>query len=788
MATLPDVRCALTNVDHTPPERPVVPAPLQSLIAHSRIDDLRPSSSHGFDWAEERAIMDAIYARGDRLMVWFLVSHMALALLLALYHGTWLATLALGGGACATFMLARLLWPRTFFTRAYACVAQQAFVALHIYQLYGQSEQHFWYFTAFTMMIVYQDWVCMWPGALLIIAQHSIFAALQNSGMPVHFFPEAYVGFTKLFFHFGIALVQVSLCGYWAHLLRAQSLGDAWQKLQLGRDQSLLLVQLGQLQGSELQLRASSDALVASSRQQQAILDNCPDSMWVRDLDSRMVAVNSGFARQLGRAADEISGRTVEDLFGEAIGSVFRAQDQQVLVGRRAMTFDREFVLHAQTRNFETTVTPIFDADGDVTGTAGIARDVTERKGQEEERQMAESRMQQAQKLESLGMLAGGIAHDFNNLLVGILANAELAKEERPLAPPVMLALSQIETSAHRAADLTKQMLAYAGKGKVAVQPLDMSQLVHDMADLLRTVVSKRVTFRMELDDDLPPVEGDATQLRQVIMNLITNASDALGETDGVIALRTEVQTLDDSAVTSQFSQTLLRAGRYVVVEVRDTGVGMDSETLERMFDPFFTTKFVGRGLGLAAVLGIMRAHDGTIDVVSAPHQGTTFRVFLPSGENASVGRARGVSVASTVPVALASPREPGSDRLVLIVDDEDNVRSVAQRVVERAGFVVVTASDGIEAIALARTRAGEVALVLLDMLMPKMNGEQTFLALRREYPTLPVLLTSGFSEEESAQRLLNEPAVAFIQKPYGVHHLLEAIDHLLRASPRTVL
>ena len=199
--------------------------------------------------------MDGIYARGDRLMLWFLCCHMALAVLLALYHRTWIQTFAVGGGALVAFVISATLWPRTFFTRAFAGVAQQAFVALHIYQLYGQSEQHFWYFTAFTMMIVYQDWVCMWPGALLIIVQHSIFAGLHNAGYPVHFFPEPYVGFTKLFYHFGIALVQVAICGYWAHLLREQTLSDAWRKLQLSDDQRLLQHQLTQIRTSEAALK-----------------------------------------------------------------------------------------------------------------------------------------------------------------------------------------------------------------------------------------------------------------------------------------------------------------------------------------------------------------------------------------------------------------------------------------------------------------------------------------------------------------------------------------------------
>ena len=749
--------------------------PMQSLIAHSRVEDLQPTNAHGFDIAEQHALMDVIYARGDRLMVWFLASHMALALALALYHGTWFATLSVGGGALFSFLLATRLFPRTFFTRAYAGVAQQAFVALHIYQLYGQSEQHFWYFTAFTMMIVYQDWVCMWPGAILIILQHIIFATLHNAGQPVHFFPEPYVDFTKLFYHFGIALVHVSLCGYWAHLLRMQTLGDAWQRLQLGRDQGLLHDQLSQLQRSELRLRETSEQLAASSLRQQAILDNCPDAMWVRDLQWRLVTANSTYARQVGKAVEDLAGLTVHDLLGTDVAAEFAAQDRQVIESRAAATFDREFTLLGEHRNFETTITPIFDADGNVSGTAGIARDVTERKHQEQERERAEARMQHAQKLESLGLLAGGIAHDFNNLLVGILANAELAQADVPTDSPAVVSLSQIGVAAHRAADLTRQMLAYAGKGKVELTRLDMSALVHDMADLLRTVISKNATFRLELSDDLPCVEVDATQLRQVVMNLITNASDALGDASGVITLRTSVTSLKAELPAALPARAALPAGCYVVVEVSDTGAGMTQETLARIFDPFFSTKFVGRGLGLAAVLGIMGTHNGAIDIESAPERGSTFRLYLPVCEALADDV---VEQRARLGAPALSPN--GSQRLILVVDDEANVRSVAQRVIRRAGYAVAVANDGIEALAFAEAHPQEVSLVLLDMLMPRMNGEQTFDALREIMPHVPVLLTSGFSEEEASQRMLGEPNVRFIQKPFGINQLVSAIEAMI--------
>ena len=763
----------------TQPYMKMTPPSAASFVPHSRLDELRPANAHGFKAFEVRAIMDEIYARGDRLMLWFLVSHMVLALGLAVYHRTWLVTIAVGGTAVVAFSLSAWFLPRTFFTRTLAGVAQQAFVGLHIYQLYGQSEQHFWYFTAFTMMIVYQDWLCMWPGALLIILQHSSFAYLHNVGIPVHFFPEPYVGFTKLFYHFGIAIVQVALCGYWAHLLRVQTLGDAWQKLQLNADQGLLKTQLAKLQSSEDALKASSEALARSSRQQRAILDNSPDAMWVKDLEGRYVAVNNAFARLSGRTMAEVEGKTVAYIVGTQDAVNVRAEEQQVISSKRALTVERELVVNGTVLIVESTVAPVLDLKGDVTGTAGIARDVSERRREEQERVRSDEQLQHAQKLESLGLLAGGIAHDFNNLLVAILANAELAQNELPPGSPAIQSFEQIEQAAQRAAELTRQMLAYAGKGKFDVQQLDMSAVVHDMADLLKTVVSKKATLRMELDDALPAVEADATQLRQVLMNLITNASDALGEGEGVITLRTLHVTLTAPTARLTMGQESLRPGRYIVVEVSDTGAGINPEHLERIFDPFFSTKFVGRGLGLAAVLGILRAHYGAITIESELGLGSTFRVFLPALEGV---RAQAVPVAERIATDKGTN---GRDGLILVVDDESTVRQLARRVVERAGYSVVAVADGLEAVEYAEVHASEISLVLLDMLMPRMNGEETFRELRRLSPGLPVLLTSGFSEEVAAQRMLSVENVDFIQKPYGAKQLLAAIDRLVGRSLR---
>ncbi len=762
---------------------------------------LAPTHDHGFSAVEVREIMDGIHARGDRLMLWFLASHMALALALAAVHGTWLATITVGGLTCALFALSAWALPRTFFTRVLAGVAQQAFVALHIFQLHGQSEQHFWYFTAFTMMIVYQDWRCMWPGALLIIGQHSLFAWLHNAGYPVHFFPEHHVGFSKLFFHFGIALVHVALCGYWAHLLRLQTLGDAWRRRQLQQDQQLLEDQLTRLRESESKLQASGDALRAASRRQRAILDNSDDGLWVQDLEGHITAVNVAFARLVGRDLRQVIGTHTRDLVCESFGESLTQQVRDSLQATTPVTREYRHAVQGDDRILEITLRTIRDDLGLATGLAGAVRDITERRRLEAERLQDETRLREAQKLESLGLLAGGIAHDFNNLLGVIRANAELAREELqhvPRSDDVSQPLNHIEQATVRATDLTRQMLAYAGMGRVVITRLDVSAMVRDTATLLRAAMSKKVALQFELSEQLPEVEGDATQLRQVVMNLISNAADAIGDAEGTVSLRTFHRELTLGEVRSHHGLDPLPNGHYVVVEVRDSGIGMTAETLSRIFDPFFTTKFVGRGLGLAAVLGILRAHGGGVDIASTPGSGTRFRVFLPVAGNAATPAPAESVVASEEQVgttraehAAAATRLSGR---VLVVDDEAMLRTLAVRVLSRAGLEVLHAEDGAEALAHLRmtpeverqgrdTPPAHVDLVLLDMLMPRLNGEETLRVIRAHHPTLPVILTSGFSEAVGASRLLDDPHVCFIQKPYGAQELLKLVAQFLPAG-----
>ena len=411
-------------------------------------------------------------------------------------------------------------------------------------------------------------------------------------------------------------------------------------------------------------------------------------------------------------------------------------------------------------------MTPILDQDGNVIGITGMGRDITARKTAEAERTRFEAKVQHAQKLESLGVLAGGLAHDFNNLLVGILGNVGLMQEEVEPGAPMQEWLTDVEHAARRAADLTSQMLAYSGKGQFVIERLDLSQTVHEMANLLAAVTSKKATLVQELATGLPAIEGDATQIRQVIMNLITNASDSLDDHTGTVRLTTGIAEASREYLETIAPERDLTPGRYVYLAVSDTGSGMDQETVQRIFDPFFTTKFTGRGLGLAAVQGIIRGHKGVITVDTAPGRGTRFTVMFP----AVAGHAR-----ISAPVQI-QPGPVPDGVVVLVVDDEDTVRNVARRTLERAGYIVDTAPDGQAALDMVRAEPGRYGCVLLDLTMPRLSGEETQLELQRSVPSLPVVISSGFSEQEAIRRFEGRGVAGFVEKPYLPADLTAAI------------
>ncbi len=406
---------------------------------------------------------------------------------------------------------------------------------------------------------------------------------------------------------------------------------------------------------------------------------------------------------------------------------------------------------------------PLLDEDGRSRGAVGVLSDVTELK-------RAEARLREAQKLESLGLLAGGVAHDFNNLLVGVIGNASLAQEMLPPEHEAGELLSGVLKAGEQAAHLTRQMLAYAGKGKFLVEALDISTLIPDMSILVRPSIPKKTALQFDLKQDLPPILADRGQVQQVFMNLALNAAEAIGSREGTITVRTGVENVNARYVQLHSEAEGLQPGKYVCLEVRDTGCGMDEATRARIFDPFFTTKFTGRGLGLAAVAGIVRGHKGAIAVTSAPGKGSCFTVLFPSAARDSEEPA----------VAAGKPMSRGAG-VVLVVDDEPIVLEMAKKALERQGYTVLAADGGQAAIELLRSRPGEdVSLVVLDQSMPNMNGEEVLPELRKLRPEVKVVMSSGYSESETMLLIKGQRVSGFIQKPYTAAGLAEKVKRCL--------
>lgn len=395
-----------------------------------------------------------------------------------------------------------------------------------------------------------------------------------------------------------------------------------------------------------------------------------------------------------------------------------------------------------------------------------IVTDITSKKESDEEKLKLHVQMQHAQKLESLGVLAGGIAHDFNNLLMAILGNSDIALQDLSPHSPVKNNIEEIEKAARRAAALSKQMLAYSGKGRFEIVPIDLNDLVIEMTHMLEVTISKKTVLKFNCADNLPLFEGDATQVRQIIMNLITNASEAIGDKSGIIAVSTGamycnkdyIETTEFVALTGDYEP--IEEGVYCFVEVADTGCGMEKDTQLKLFDPFFTTKFTGRGLGMAAVQGIVRGHKGAVKVYSEIGKGTTFKILFPVYKGSDSCR-----LPQNINGEESSWKQTGT---ILIADDEETVCAVGKMMLEKIGFNVLTAPDGRKAVEIFQKKFREIDCVILDLTMPHLSGDEAYREMRLIDPKVKVIISSGYNEQEATQNFVGKGISGFIQKPYS--------------------
>jgi len=499
-----------------------------------------------------------------------------------------------------------------------------------------------------------------------------------------------------------------------------------------------------------------------SLQEKAQLLDLAHDAILSLDFDRTIRFWNSGAEQIYGWSRDEALGRNAHDL----LLTVFPAPREEI-EGRLVERGHWEGEL-IHTRRDGTTLRMASrwalrkGAGGQPIGFLEISSDITEKRRIEEQ-------LRHTQKLESLGVLAGGVAHDFNNLLTGILGNASLVLDTIPERHPNHRLLEEVMKASERAADLTRQLLAYAGKGRFVMRTVNLSELVREISGLVQTSIAKQVTLRLQLAEGLPGIDADPGQLQQIVMNLVINGAEAISPEGGTVLVRTSAQMVDQQYIDTMSSAgELLRPGQYVAMEVHDTGAGMSEETIGKIFDPFFTTKFAGRGLGLSAVLGIVRAHQGALKVYSVPGQGTTFKILFPASAN---------RVSDHSPALAGNLVGTGT---VLVVDDEEIVRQTARHTLERYGYRALTAVDGSSAIELYKGQPDGIVLVLLDLTMPGVSGEEALRQLQLINARVRVLLSSGYNEVEAVQRFAGKGLAGFIQKPYTAAALAEKVKEVL--------
>ena len=509
------------------------------------------------------------------------------------------------------------------------------------------------------------------------------------------------------------------------------------------------------------------EALRESEARLRAVIDEAPVVLFALDRTGTLTFSRGKGLARLGLEPGQRVGEPIGDLLTQTFAPA-------------KVYFDRAFAGESVAwtgslgdATFECQLMPVADGRSGPAGIIGLAIDVTERKQAEDTRLALERRLLEAQKLESLGVLAGGIAHDFNNLLVSVLGNASLALGELPSHAPACEALRRIERAARRGSELTREMLAYAGKDVIALERVDVNALVAETSDLLSVSIGSKVAMAYDLAPGLPAIEGDPTQIRQVIMNLVINASEAIGGAEGTITVCTGVVELGPEALRDTLHPPEAATGPHVCVEVRDTGCGMDAATAAKIFDPFFSTKFTGRGLGLATVLGAVRGHRGALAVTSAPGRGTTFRVYLPAAG----------APARVEPPAAPSAGEGPEGRTVLLVDDEEDVRAVTAHMLERLGCSVLQAGDGREGVDVFRAHARRIDAVIVDLTLPRLSGDRVFREIRSIRPDACVILMSGYSDERATGGLAEAGLAGFLRKPFSVGDLEKALGDAARAA-----
>lgn len=529
--------------------------------------------------------------------------------------------------------------------------------------------------------------------------------------------------------------------------------------------------------------RRAEAALTELTRQKRLILHSAGEGICGVDTNGLVTFANPAAARMLKRTPGEMIGRPLAEILQPSSAAGSQADDLTAAIrGLRACHLAEADFVRAGGDRFpaEYSATPI-EENGEVLGAVVVFNDISARKRAEEERRRLELQLRHNEKLEGLGLLAGGIAHDFNNILVGILGNACLALEELDADSPVRTRIQRIVNAGQRASKVIHQILAYAGQARLDAQPVDLNELAAESIEFHRASFPQNVAVRLDLASDLPTLSADGGQIEQLLSNLVINAVEAIGDAAGTVVIRTRSVELGEEDSRREYPGQDLRAGLYVALEVEDDGPGMSAETLNRIFEPFYSSKATGRGLGLAAIRGIVKAHEGGIVVRSQRGVGTLFRVLLPA---AGVGHAAMATTANEPPTREPAAAAPAARQTILVIDDEEDIRDIVQAGLEARGLRVWTAENGERGIELFRSRADEIDLVLLDLTMPGLDGCEVLDAILTIRPDARVVLSSGFSEGEAASRVGTARLAGFIHKPYTMDALTASVRQALAGDP----
>jgi PAS domain S-box-containing protein len=544
------------------------------------------------------------------------------------------------------------------------------------------------------------------------------------------------------------------------------------------RDQTGALTGMAKIVRDDTVRKQAEEQLQYQLNLADAIATHAAEALFLVDSAGRTTFANPMAEAMFGWSRDELMGQLLHDkLHGRRPdGTPYPIEEcpqmQALTTGQRLRTEDYFTHKDGTTVPISCSTAPI-RGDSSIAGAVLVVRDLTEERKAEVTQRENEEALQQAQKLESIGVLAGGIAHDFNNLLTGIMGNAGLARRAIVGGRSEQAAglLADVLAACERAADLTRQLLAYAGKGRFVIEPVDLCKMLREVSTLIRTSISKKVTLVMDVPDHCLLIDADRTQLQQLFMNLVINGGEAIGDRAGTLTVRVRTNHFTERREHTRAEGFPIVPGEYIRVDVTDTGHGMDSETKSRIFEPFFTTKFLGRGLGLSAALGIVRGHRGTIGVRSDADQGTTFTVLLPASRELRLPQL------APSPAGVEEYRGSGT---ILVADDEEGVRSLVASVLEGAGYEVELAGDGAEAVEKLRRLGDRVRVILLDLTMPILGGAEAATELRRIVPNIPIIAMSGYGDVEVMQRFSEVGVDDFLPKPFNPDQLAAKVQQAL--------